>query len=266
MNQRYSKLLSNIRLKTPSCSLLVDLGHWNLFYYRGMYEYFTNTTQRGRTRTYQCKKMLWVRIRRSRYEAAVSLTYLTEGAEVRDICASMAVGFCPYQNEQAVLLHPPKRHVWDQLDHFQQALWLIDETEARWQAFKRDHLDMHFIELPTWSSHSNATTAYSSSLQCMFDKMTDVIGVPRRSLEQLYEGGHSHVHAGLKNSALEHAAAQQRFEHLDRDYKEAMQYKCTKPGPGPEVLTECGTDVVDTSGGVDTDVEVVNLTVAAEAR
>lgn len=117
-------------------NVIMDLGHYNLFYYNGIVEYFTSPKYASQRPDNICKRILFVRIRRPRYETAFSLQYQSSGRTITDICTDFSVNYCPYSNENAILLHPPSQEAWKNLSSFQQCLWIIDETNARWERFK----------------------------------------------------------------------------------------------------------------------------------
>jgi hypothetical protein len=141
--------------------IIVDLGHANLFYYRGIAKYYLNP---NKTWPF-CNELEFVRIRRSRYEAAKSLMYRSPGHPRTNLCADVKYGYCPYKNSGSVILHPVSEEAWNKLDVYQQMLWLIDETEARWQLFKKKHADsgIRMTEI-FWSSHGQSADRLDKSI------------------------------------------------------------------------------------------------------
>jgi hypothetical protein len=135
VRKRFAPHLANMQ-RLYGAQVLMDLGHYNLFYYNGLIEYFASEKYASERPENICRRMLFVRIRRPRIETAFSLVYHSSGKMISDVCTAFAVNFCPYSNPHAVILHPPSRETWTSLSGFQQCLWLIDETNARWERFK----------------------------------------------------------------------------------------------------------------------------------
>jgi hypothetical protein len=125
--------------------VIMDLGHYNLFYYNGLVEYFTSPKYASQRPENICKRILFVRIRRPRLETAFSLYYQSSGRTISNICTDFSVNYCPYNNPNAVLLHPPSTEAWSNLSAFQQCLWIIDETNARWEKFRETYPQIRSI-------------------------------------------------------------------------------------------------------------------------
>lgn len=117
--------------------IMMDLGHYNLFYYNGIVQYFTSPKYASIRPDNVCKNILFVRIRRPRLETAFSLYYRSTGNSITNICNDFTVNYCPTTNPHSVILHPPSLESWNNLTAFQQTLWIIDETNARWHKFKQ---------------------------------------------------------------------------------------------------------------------------------
>lgn len=92
---------------------LLDLGHHNLYFMDALIEYITKETK---------MRVLIVRIRRERHEAALSLTFNTPTNQYLDLCAhgGLVYRYCPFDRTENVVLHPPSRQVWGNLTVFQQ--------------------------------------------------------------------------------------------------------------------------------------------------
>ena len=73
-----------------------------------------------------------VRIRRDRRSTALS--YVEEG-KIPCSGTGMFV-LCPFWH---VVIINPTQSQWKKLTKFQKCLWLVDEVEARWQVFRKDH-------------------------------------------------------------------------------------------------------------------------------
>jgi len=191
--------------------VIMDLGHYNLFYYRGLVEYFTQKKYESVRPSNICKRILFVRIRRQRIETAFSLLYRSSGRTISDICSSFTVGFCPFHNENNVILQPPSEEKWRLLTPFQQCLWLIDETEARWRAFTAAYPNIETIDV-YWSSRD------PGSLQRVLDEVSDILGLP--NVPETFEPAHKRVHAGKNGNKTDIYL----YTEMDRMYRQIMQY------------------------------------------
>ncbi|KAJ8904438.1 hypothetical protein NDN08_000956 [Rhodosorus marinus] len=81
-----------------------------------------------------------VRIRRDRIQQALSLMAL--GPESEDPWSedseSLSRRWFPRPSDVHVKLRPDQR-VWNSFNRFQRYLWLVDDTECRWQSLKREY-------------------------------------------------------------------------------------------------------------------------------
>jgi hypothetical protein len=191
--------------------ILVDLGHADLFYYRGIARYFKNSNNSF------CSNIHFLRIRRERYESAVSLMYVNPSRKKGDnMCRSIIFGYCPYQNTDSVLLTPPSRKRWESLNAFQQALWLIDETEARWQAFKKEMKasGITFSEIYWCSDCEDGNTMAQATAYVA--RLLKTIPVHTGNLP------HQHVHAGQIQKNNDKELEQHKKDDLD--YQKIMNY------------------------------------------
>lgn len=139
----------NALIQSSNKRIIVDLGHSNLFYYRGLARHFLDP---NKARPF-CSELVFVRIRRSRYETAKSLMYRSPHHPKTDLCADVVLGYCPYMNPSSVLIRPISQDAWKNLSVFQQMLWFIDETEARWRHFKQKYTNSNIVMSEVyWSS------------------------------------------------------------------------------------------------------------------
>lgn len=205
----------NSAIQDSNKKILVDLGHANLFYYRGIARYFSKYVSR-QNETF-CSKIHFIRIRRERYESATSLMYINPKKRKGDnMCRTIIYGFCPYENTDSVLLVPPSRKKWDSLNAFQHALWLIDETEARWEAFQKDIKGTSITTSELyWCSNCEGDSSISHAT-ALVARILKTAAVRSSNLP------HQHVHAGQmqKNDSDE----LERKRNDDREYQQAMNY------------------------------------------
>lgn len=105
-------------VQTPSSSAVV-VGHDILYYYRGILNVLPS----------EGLDVLFVRLRRSRYEIATS--WLSH-AKRKDGCFRGSYRYCPLEATDSIILKvPPEK--WKRLSSFGKGLWYVDEVEARWQ-------------------------------------------------------------------------------------------------------------------------------------
>ena len=69
------------------------------------------------------------------------------GRRHEDICSALWFRYCPFDREEDVILHPPSRGAWMNFTTFQKALWLVDETEARWHRLVAENPFMNYTEV-----------------------------------------------------------------------------------------------------------------------
>lgn len=176
--------------------VLVDLGHNNLYFARALVEYLMSET---------AHRFIFVRLRRDRLESAISLSFDRPNRQYTDICSSLWYRLCPFDREHDVILHPPSRDAWKALSIFQQALWIVDETEAQWNKLVASHRALNHTEVlwgSKWpGSFDNATLHIGKLLG--LNMTTHHQGSEHRSKAK-------RIHAGLDNqNAYAHLIAQQ---------------------------------------------------------
>lgn len=105
-----------------NATTLVDLGHHNLYFIYGLLKYMKLNPFKY--------KILFVRIRRERYESALSLSYSSS----RHSVCNMLFRYCPYDRQDDIILKLKNMSKWNtEFSDYHKALWLVDEVEARWQ-------------------------------------------------------------------------------------------------------------------------------------
>jgi hypothetical protein len=120
---------------------VIDLGHHNLYFYDQLVDYLKAETNFS---------FAFVRIRRERLEHALSLRFSAPGKPMRDLCKELWFRFCPFDphmRAQEVVNNVSSKVFNNEFTNFQRALWIIDETEARWQRLVKEHPDMPTLEL-----------------------------------------------------------------------------------------------------------------------
>jgi hypothetical protein len=117
--------------------VLMDLGHNSLYFVSALVKYLMDETK---------YRFIFVRVRRERLESAVSLSFRHPDEPFADTC-ELKTRFCPYDRASENLLVLPSLKVWEQFTIFQKALWLMDETEARWNQLKATYPAMKTAEV-----------------------------------------------------------------------------------------------------------------------
>jgi len=142
-------------LENTKKKVYVDFGHHSLYFYRGLALYLLEKDPMF------CSTLHIVRIRRERYELAQSLMYIRESEKQKSL-SQMVYRFVPAERKQDVLLPPPVdssgNSVFQKLTTYQQMLWFIDETEARWLQFKLNYQHISGLELHevSWTNADNS--------------------------------------------------------------------------------------------------------------
>ena len=124
----------------------IDLGHHMLF---GLGDALVRQIGVGR--------LAVVRIRRSKFSNALS--YYSEGKIPCNGIGKFVL--CPWHHGSVLLPRGgdnSSQKKWDQLTDWDRCLWLVDEVEARWTAFRAAHPDLAVIET-NWSNGTELTAA-----------------------------------------------------------------------------------------------------------
>jgi len=128
-----------IKSRSKKASTLLDLGHNINYFARALIKYLTEETK---------FKFIFVRVQRERLEAAISLSYRHPDEPNDDLCEMLVTRFCPLDRPEDVILKiPGGNEVWNNFSTIQKALWITDETEARWQQLKREFTNMESIDV-----------------------------------------------------------------------------------------------------------------------
>jgi hypothetical protein len=125
--------------KRDKRDILVDLGHHSLYIMNELLSYIHNETK---------LRILIVRIRRERYETALSLISRKEN-EYRDVMNDW-YGYSPFEKLSDVILKVSDSNIWNRFNNFQHALWFMDEVELRWKRILKNYPWLDHIEV-TWS-------------------------------------------------------------------------------------------------------------------
>lgn len=175
----------------------LDLGHHTLYFIEALVDYLMHETQ---------YRFVVVRIRRSRYEAAVSLSFGQPGNEREDVC-NMRYRFCPHDRVTDVAI-PATDELWLEASAFQKTLWLIDEVEERWRRLLLRFPSMERVYIH-WSS-VDAQSFYEGAFL-----MGKLLRIAPAAIHVI----HTRVHAG--NSTTQASLDAMEDSHLkeDREYR-----------------------------------------------
>eukprot|EP00756_Hemistasia_phaeocysticola_P011923 Hpha_TRINITY_DN15162_c1_g1::TRINITY_DN15162_c1_g1_i1::g.128022::m.128022 len=183
---------------------IVVSGHDSLLYYRGVLA------------TLNPDDLLFVRLRRDRYETARSWEPNYAKLDPNTGCPTLKGGcpwycFCPFAQPASVRL-PVTMAVWKKLSPFQRSLWYVDETEARWQALVNQNPGVATVALPSWSKTEEKPYGR------MLEHFTRVLGL------HLPDDGVAHlkVHTKVLENVTEWRAA---CKIVDDQYIQWMGYK-----------------------------------------
>ena len=195
-----------LSMKRAKATTLVDMGHHNLYFIDALVKYLLNETN---------YKFLIVRLRRERLETAVSLSYHRPNKPMVELCRELITRFCPYDRVNEVINKPPSTDIWNNFTVTQQALWIIDETEARWLKLINDNPMMNFTEV-YWSASYPQSMDEAALTVAQFLNI-DKIAVWSNTWEHMEEHKHSGENTG-KVQPIQEIRAQ------DQKYRQSMNY------------------------------------------
>ena len=196
-------------------SVVMDLGHHNLYFIDALIKYMKTETQ---------YKYIMVRIRRERLEQAVSLTFHNPKFPIKDICKELVTRYCPYDREDEVILKPPSKEIWTDLNTVQQAFWIMDETEARWNRLKNENPDMDYLELYWSKSLYGQSSMDSAALKVA--KLLNLEGIT--VFNETWEHVKNHIHSGSNLFTMGPDKKPLTFDgvkKLDLEYQRMMRYQ-----------------------------------------
>jgi hypothetical protein len=181
-------------------NICMDLSHTNLYFYRGLIHVLTRNHV----------NFTFIRIHRQRHELAYSMT-VSKGSEVHFFWWEY-FRYHPFENENNVVLKMNGNwKLWLSLSMHQRVLWVIDETEARWQALLREFPSLERSEIHWSITDDNILRAVT--------EIAAVIGVRPNQTEQHFSkpGAHGkHEH--------ERGISISRIMLEDEVYRKLMNY------------------------------------------
>lgn len=168
-------------------------------------------------------KVVACRLRRARYEHAMSLRSSHPERVWRDLC-DMGLRYkrvlCPYDRPSDVVTAVPPRTTWVNFSSFQQALWILDEEEARWRTLQtlfppRPDTLAYVDDLRPWSARAptHSPDDFSRTVDA-FAKLINTRVLPNKALPQPPKDRHS---SDLDRSKID-ACAPQLWDQ-DRRYR-----------------------------------------------
>lgn len=195
-NQTMLELGMNSMDRTVTNITIVDLSHSCLFYYRGLISIAKNNSNK--------MSLEFIRIRRDRVETVISMTSDAKFFE-HDYYR-----YHPLENIPSVILSV-NPDTWFHFAFLQQAFWVLDETEARWNKMLRFNPQMKYSEV-LWASR------WENSMNTSIDIIADVIGTQRINATSPHKKEHAKPHR-----RSDFSLAMQAVE-LDRQYQVIMGY------------------------------------------
>lgn len=184
---------------------LVDLGHNINYFTDALIQYLQKETHYN---------FIFVRIRRERIESAISLAFAHPDKPYDDLCFQLITRYCPWDRVQDVQLVPPSKQVYEAFNVYQQAFWLVDETEMRWIRLLRDYPDMNYIEV-FWGK------LFPMSMERAALSVAKLIGLSKiEPFDQDWSHMDEHQHAGNLTVQL----SPDEISQYDHKYQIAMKY------------------------------------------
>jgi hypothetical protein len=122
--------------------------------------------------------------------------------------------FCPFDRKDEVINKLPDDIIWKNFTPFQQALWIMDETEARWHQMIKKHRSLNYVEI-LWGE------SWPGSFDLALNTIASLLKIDLKTKQEIDFIPSSHVSNDTKwsiRNSLDHA-------NQDRSYKRLMQYK-----------------------------------------
>ena len=200
-----------------------DSGHTSLYYADGLMRYIT--------REGLYRQTTFLRIRRHRHEAAVSLTYNREEMRQQGITketyqdeavpvdptAFAKCTFSPFlRKEDVIIKMDGKEDVWNKFSPFQKGLWVVDETEEQWLRLLKKYPKIKFRDIYFESEHGLSNNTMGDALL----EVADVLGLTLSPHEV-----HTNVHV-TESMAVKLAKSGHRhsMKQEDKFYRDALDY------------------------------------------
>lgn len=186
---------------------LVDLGHNINYFYTALVDYLQHETHYS---------FAFARLRRERLETAQSLTFGHPGESFSDVCQDLVTRFCPFDHADEVVLRVPNgTWTWASFSNVQKALWIADETEARWRQLKARVPSLSYVEI-LWGK------AWEGSMDHGALQVARLLGLHRvAKWDPAWPHMEAHVHAG---EASTDPVALWQISIEDREYQEKMGF------------------------------------------
>ncbi len=113
-----------------------------------------------------------------------------------------------------MLLHPPDAATWAKFTVFMQAMWIIDETEARWNAIKLENPNLKYIEV-FWGK------GFEGSMDVAALAVAKLMGL---SSIKPFDDGWAHMEAHQHAGDLTMQISAADVEAEDHLYQEMMKF------------------------------------------
>jgi hypothetical protein len=177
---------------------VIDLSHSNLCFYRGLIWVLRKSQV----------PFEFVRIRRERLETVISMS--VQNGTFIDFFKNDYYRFEPFsQISQVHLPIPGHRETWEGMVRAQHVLWVIDETQARWESLIAHFPDLPYAEIYWSKMDDNFTAAVSQIAKILGVKPADSAPMVKK------------VHAG---SASKDEDMRARLRRLDLKYRAIMEF------------------------------------------
>jgi hypothetical protein len=195
------EILSNI--SASSSSVIVDLSHANICFYRGLIHVFHLAKVQFK----------FIRVRRERIETALSMSIQDDSAV--DFFARDYYRYHPFEATHQVHLRiPGGNKTWSNFTSVQRIFWVIDETQARWEALLAHHPDLPYASI-YWSKEKDNLGAGVSVVAKTLGVHAGKKAPPTTK-----------VHAGDKSAS---DTLRAKAVKLDMEYRQVMGFNSTEP-------------------------------------
>jgi hypothetical protein len=220
VNKNYFPHILNLMSEWDK-DIYFDTGHTSLYYADGLMKYI-NENNLYHTTTF-------LRIRRHRHEAAVSLTfnreemsqngikkdnYMDEAYPV-DPTVYAKCSFNPFYRPDDVIIKI-KPDIWETLTPFQKGLWVVDETEEQWLRLIKKYPSIKYVEIYFESEKGLSDNTMTKAMK----QVADVLGIEPATHEV-----HSNVHVpDTMAQKLEKTNHRKKMKEEDEYYRKAFNY------------------------------------------
>jgi hypothetical protein len=192
-----------------------DNGHHNLYFIYGLLRYLKEIETIKPTFRYR-----FLRIRRNRVESALSLEHSRSHKHDLDPVELM-IRFHPFERPNDVILKIPQA-TWDKFSNYQKSLWVVDETEARWQwIIKKKYPSLKYTDVYWESTPGLSNNTFNEAVRAI----ANVLGIPKSDITYESESTRPHMTDEERKRVMEGRAEMKREDEAYQATLASLGYK-----------------------------------------